>query len=473
MGPNPSRDYGRSVDVSARPGGTSIAPRSVDVGLGGKPTSLLDLVASGFGGTFLGDLPDVARSALLAQGQLIEVARGKKILAFGAGDVETAILLDGTARAFILGPDGRQLTTRYARRGALLGTASSLAGGQVRLGVDAATPCVVARVDPRSLFELARTWPGVGTIIATEAARRLDDVYRVLAAYAFGSIRERLAAHLLELAETGPAGGLTVPIAQHDLATAVGTAREVVTRELRALRQEGIVQTGAGVEILDPYRLLTLAGPWRPGSRLYALDPTIEQGALFDHLPDAVVGIDVDGQIVYANAVASSMFGWSADELLRSSVEVLLPASVRTPFRAALTTFMSQPRRGPIGLGQAFHGLRSNGAEFPAELSLLPVDTPLGAIVFATVFDVGYRAALHELVELAQAGLGAQRRPVPRRPSCRLDLLEAGHAGPATRISGASRASFATPIAGLRPSASPGTALPARRASLQAPPRRR
>ena len=84
-----------------------------------------------------------------------------------------------------------------------------------------------------------------------------------------------MARHLLDLAservpepasEQRSGSELVVKVSQRELAEAVGTAREVVVRVLRELRQDGVVRTGRDqIVIADPARLIQEYG-WNPGS---------------------------------------------------------------------------------------------------------------------------------------------------------------------------------------------------------------
>jgi CRP/FNR family transcriptional regulator len=92
---------------------------------------------------------------------------------------------------------------------------------------------------------------------------------------AFATVRQRVARHLLDMASERvpepasaprPRSELTVNVSQRELAEAVGTAREVVVRVLRELRQDGVVRTGRDqIVIADPDRLIRESG-WNPGS---------------------------------------------------------------------------------------------------------------------------------------------------------------------------------------------------------------
>jgi CRP/FNR family transcriptional regulator len=89
---------------------------------------------------------------------------------------------------------------------------------------------------------------------------------------AFGTVRQRVARHLLDLASTTQAGpALVVTISQQELADAVGSVREVVVRVLRELREEGYVETGHdGITLLDPQQLSAEAYPGQGGTEVPA-----------------------------------------------------------------------------------------------------------------------------------------------------------------------------------------------------------
>ncbi|HYB47008.1 MAG TPA: helix-turn-helix domain-containing protein [Streptosporangiaceae bacterium] len=99
--------------------------------------------------------------------------------------------------------------------------------------------------------------------ISGELNRRLYDTLEQTAVNAFGSVRQRVAAHLLDLAsaQQEPAGRLAARVSQQELADAVGSVREVVARVLRELRVAGVIATAADrIVILDAARLYAESG---------------------------------------------------------------------------------------------------------------------------------------------------------------------------------------------------------------------
>jgi len=138
-----------------------------------------------------------------------------------------------------------------------------LVGGPASVGVDAVEPSGLFRISSRTLTAAARRDPRVSWAIAEELNRRLYEVLEQAAVNAFGSVRQRVAVHLLDLASDrqGPQGGLVAYVSQQELADATGSVREVVARSLRDLRDAGIVATGSDhIVILDAARLYAESG---------------------------------------------------------------------------------------------------------------------------------------------------------------------------------------------------------------------
>ncbi len=159
-------------------------------------------VGDALAGSFLAELPAEVVSELVASGERADYPAGTTIYQPGS-EPQTVLVVRGLLRSFLLSPEGRQLTYRYTR--------------------------------PRLYENLEQA-----------------------AVNAFGSVRQRVAAHLLDLASARqePAGRLAARISQQELADAVGSVREVVARVLRELRIAGVIATAADhIVILDAARL--------------------------------------------------------------------------------------------------------------------------------------------------------------------------------------------------------------------------
>ncbi len=116
-----------------------------------------------------------------------------------------------------------------------------------------------------------------------------------------------------------------------------------------------------------------------------------ERGArlLFENAAQGILSIDEHGRICDANPSAMRMFGYMRDALVGKSVEMLVPARMRDTHRQLRTEFELHPHDRPIGTGMNLVGLRQDGSEFPAEISLSHLAE--SAVTVALVSDITQR----------------------------------------------------------------------------------
>ena len=148
--------------------------------------------------SFLADLPADLVRRLRAEGERADYPAGTTAYRPGA-DPAAALVVSGLLRVYLSSPAGRQVTVRYARPGDVLGIAV-LVGGPAGVGVQAVEPSGVFRLSARTLTAAARRDPVVSWALAEELNRRLFQALEQTAVNAFGSVRQRVAAHLLDLA---------------------------------------------------------------------------------------------------------------------------------------------------------------------------------------------------------------------------------------------------------------------------------
>jgi CRP/FNR family transcriptional regulator, cyclic AMP receptor protein len=95
--------------------------------------------------------------------------------------------------------------------------------------------------------------------------RRLYETLQQTAINTFGSVKQRVAVHLLDLASAKQRrhGPLVARVSQQELADAVGSVREVVARVLRDFRVDQLIATSVdSIQILDAARLHDQS--WKP-----------------------------------------------------------------------------------------------------------------------------------------------------------------------------------------------------------------
>jgi two-component system, cell cycle sensor histidine kinase and response regulator CckA len=124
--------------------------------------------------------------------------------------------------------------------------------------------------------------------------------------------------------------------------------------------------------------------------------------AILESACQAIISIDRAGRIVLANPLAGEMFGYTARELLGSSIELLLPESHRAAHGRHREEYFQRPRVRTMGIGLDLSGRRKDGKEFPVEVSLCTVETEQGLFAMAFISDITLRKTLEEQLMHAQ-----------------------------------------------------------------------
>jgi PAS domain S-box-containing protein len=123
-----------------------------------------------------------------------------------------------------------------------------------------------------------------------------------------------------------------------------------------------------------------------------AQDPIELQSSDFlEAAPDAIVIVGRDGRICLVNSQAEKLFGYERQELMGQPVELLVPPRYRQQHPLHRSDYFADPHPRPMGAGFDLYAIRKNGTEFPAEISLAPVQTDAGQLIMAAIRDVTER----------------------------------------------------------------------------------
>ncbi len=117
---------------------------------------------------------------------------------------------------------------------------------------------------------------------------------------------------------------------------------------------------------------------------------------------DAIVLSDQDQRVIVVNRSAEILFGYSRSELLGQSSEILFPERDRADYREH-AQFRTVPSARPFGEGRELFGLRKDGTEFPLEITLSPIETPVGWISLASMGDISERRRYEERADAVAA----------------------------------------------------------------------
>ena len=127
----------------------------------------------------------------------------------------------------------------------------------------------------------------------------------------------------------------------------------------------------------------------------------LDHRAVLDTLADAVVAADATNTIVYINAAAERLLGWTARELSGQPLTVIQPERLRSAHVAAFKRFVATGEMGLRRRPVRVPALRRDGTEVDVELSLDSVEqrgrTPL---VVASLRDISSRVELERQLEV-------------------------------------------------------------------------
>jgi CRP-like cAMP-binding protein len=216
-----------------------------------------------------GRLEDEHLAALIRLGVHLAVPAFSTLQVMGEKTPRLFLIVTGVVRAYRSAPDGREFTVRYGYRGDVLGL-TGLYSGELAADLQAATDATVCVFAPEPVRDFSERDPAFATAIAADLARAVTIAVNEATLHVFGSLREKVEHHLLDLACGQRRPGHAVVVTHQQLADATGAARESVSRVLRELRSEGLIETSRrGVTLLDPVRLHRLSPALhpRPGDR--------------------------------------------------------------------------------------------------------------------------------------------------------------------------------------------------------------
>ncbi|TSA87331.1 Crp/Fnr family transcriptional regulator [Deinococcus detaillensis] len=198
---------------------------------------------------FLAALPEAARVSLLSTTRQHHWSRGSIVL-HADDPAETLYMLQsGHARLYRLGASAREVTVNVHGPGDLLGLTALLDNGKYGLYAEAMDDLSALMIGGEALRDLMSRSPDLSVALSTQVVRQTRGLQDRLSQLVFLEVSQRLALALLELAnESGENHDQQVAlrgrISHQDLAHAVGSTRETITKLLGEFRSRGLLDLG-------------------------------------------------------------------------------------------------------------------------------------------------------------------------------------------------------------------------------------
>ncbi|MCA0044549.1 Crp/Fnr family transcriptional regulator [Celeribacter litoreus] len=203
----------------------------------------------------LAGLEPRVRERLVAQSQIVHLP--EKTILFGPGKSpeNLLLLLDGTVRVQQTTEGGREIVLYrvHAGESCVLTTACLLAYEDYAAEGIAETEVEAVAIPRRVFDDLVATSQNFRNFVFSAYSRRITDLFHVIEEIAFQKVDIRLAAKLLQLA----AGKAQLKATHAQLAAELGTAREVISRQLQEFQRRGWVETARGVVTLTDREALS------------------------------------------------------------------------------------------------------------------------------------------------------------------------------------------------------------------------
>ena len=201
-------------------------------------------------------LPGLKRAEAAMQREFKEMAYYARIPAgrdiFAEGDEVSAIalLLSGAVRVYKIGETGREITLyRFSSGESCILTANAILNHQVFSALATVEEDAEAIMIPADKFrEWVDRYDLWREFVFDLLSQRLASVIEIVEEVAFGRMDARVAAFLLQRSQTQN----PIPITHQEIAAELGSSREVISRLLASLSNQGLIQLGRGlIEVLD------------------------------------------------------------------------------------------------------------------------------------------------------------------------------------------------------------------------------
>ncbi len=208
------------------------------------PLSTLQSSLAPLGAALLGELSEYAELALIPAGTVI-LKEGQYVKVI-------PIVLQGVVKVFA-GFEDRELLLYYisARQSCIMSFSAGLANGPSRISAvtEEAAELLLLPVD--KLQQWIRIYPQLNELFYAQYHLRYAEMLDTINSLLFVKLDQRLYTYLCEKARLKNES--VIHITHRQIATEMGTAREVITRVMKRLEQEGkIRQLYNGIEICGP-----------------------------------------------------------------------------------------------------------------------------------------------------------------------------------------------------------------------------
>lgn len=183
----------------------------------------------------------ITREKTYTDGQLI----------YYAGQLSGSLLVvhTGKVKIYRLDAEGEQQVIRILSPGEFTGELSLFSKEPVQDFAQAIGDCSLCMVNGEAMRSILVTYPLIALKITQELSRRLSQSDATLHSVAKGTAEQRLASYLVGLAQKDQDNTIHLPVAKGTVASLLAMNQETLSRRLKILEDEGVIELGKGREI--------------------------------------------------------------------------------------------------------------------------------------------------------------------------------------------------------------------------------
>jgi CRP/FNR family transcriptional regulator len=162
------------------------------------------------------------------------------------------ILVQGQLKIFKTSASGREMMLSLESAPSTVAELPLFDGGPYPASVRAVGDATTYFITKSDFYNACRQYPEVALKVLAVVGRRLRQLVMIVESVTFGSVTTRLARLLLELRNQAGSDEFAMTLTHQELASRLGTVREVVSRNLARFRAEGLLQMqGQRLKVLD------------------------------------------------------------------------------------------------------------------------------------------------------------------------------------------------------------------------------
>jgi CRP/FNR family transcriptional regulator, cyclic AMP receptor protein len=162
------------------------------------------------------------------------------------------LIIEGSVKIFRTSPAGRELMLAIESAPSSVAELPLFDGGPYPASVRAIGPVLALFINKNDFQRVCRQYPDVALKVLAVVGGRLRHLVALVESMTFGSVTQRLARLLLEASKGSATETFDLPVTHQELASRLGTVREVVSRNLARFRAQGLIRMhGHQVQILN------------------------------------------------------------------------------------------------------------------------------------------------------------------------------------------------------------------------------